>query len=220
MKVCTDACLFGAITSEEIMNRGFENGLDIGTGTGLLSIMLAQKNNGLIIDAVEIDGGAYNQAAENFKNCNWNRNLNPVLADFSAYQSEKKYDLIFSNPPFFENDLKSADEKEILAKHSTALGLQTLLLNAQPLLTQKGIMAVLLPYSRSAQFENLCSKAGFFIYKKISLRQSVQHSFFRVIYFLSNERKEMITGEMAIKNEANEYTPEFTRLLKDYYLHL
>jgi tRNA1Val (adenine37-N6)-methyltransferase len=119
MKVTTDACLFGAWVAKEINNEKIliNNYLDIGTGTGLLSLMIAQKNSSVKIDSIEIDKEAAEQALENVNASSWKERINVIHADAKDFAFTKKYDLIVSNPPFYENELKSPDEKKNMAHH-------------------------------------------------------------------------------------------------------
>ena len=108
MKVCTDSCLFGAWIADKIEQKIIvpKNILDIGSGTGLLSLMIAQKTNAQI-DGVEIDENSYQQSEDNFIESPWNKHLHAFHADIKNWNSGLKYDLIISNPPFYENDLKA-----------------------------------------------------------------------------------------------------------------
>ena len=138
MKVCTDACLFGAFVANCL--SPIVNCLDIGTGTGLLSLMLAQETNAQI-DAVEIDAAAFQQAKENFKASPWSSRLNIFNTDILHYSTDKKYDCIISNPPFFEDDLKSFSEGKNIAKHNNALTLAQLLTAINAHLAATGFFA-------------------------------------------------------------------------------
>ncbi len=148
MKVSTDACLLGALVNDNITAAHI---LDIGTGTGLLSLMMAQKFPSAIIEAVEIEQNAFQQAQENFSNSIWKDRLKVHLSsiqNFAKNNSAQKYDLIISNPPFFENDLLSPDKKTNIAKHSTDLTLKELLACAFELLNDNGFIYLLLPFRR------------------------------------------------------------------------
>jgi tRNA1Val (adenine37-N6)-methyltransferase len=224
MKVTTDACLFGAwvakIVEKEISLNNHSRILDIGTGTGLLSMMLAQKSSG-IIDAVEIDVEAFRQAANNFENSSWNNRLTVFNHDVKKYQLENSlpYNFILTNPPFFENDLKSYSTKRNLAMHCEALGLDELLESIKRLLSSDGFFAILLPYHRSIYFEDLASTNGFYLAEKVLVKQTSSHSPFRAMLLFGNKTKEIVEREIIIK-EGNIYTDAFISLLKDYYLYL
>ena len=127
MKVCTDSCLFGAWVASLIEKKEInpETILDIGTGTGLLSLMLAQKTNAGI-DAVEIDSNAFEQAKENILFSPWKDQIKIFNADIKQWNAPTKYDLIISNPPFYENDLLPEDDGKNISKHSAALNLEEL----------------------------------------------------------------------------------------------
>lgn len=213
MKVCTDACLFGAWVAENA--SGVTRVLDIGTGTGLLSLMLAQKSEA-VIDAVEIDEEAYGQATENFAGSPWSDRLQVFHQRIQDYGAGP-YDLIISNPPFYEGDLKSNDDKRNLALHSEALGLEGLLQAVKRLLTDDGKFAVLLPFHRGEYFENLVAKYGFSVEKKVFVQQTPSHPSFRIMYLVSGLTAVPDVLSITIKSN-NQYTESFSHLLKDYYL--
>ncbi len=219
MKVCTDACLFGAYIADELKNHSISNILDIGTGTGLLSLMLAQKTTANI-DTVEIDIAAFTQAKENIAQSLYNEKIEIFNTDILKFTAHKKYGCIISNPPFFEADLKSADEKKNFAKHDTSLTLAKLLQAIDKLLTADGFFAVLLPYHRSNYFEEECLKLNFYLSKKILVKQTPKHNYFRTILFFLRNKSAIQPIELIIKNEGGNYTTKFIELLKDYYLYL
>ncbi|MES2850640.1 MAG: methyltransferase [Bacteroidota bacterium] len=218
MKVCTDACLFGAWVADQVKTKAATNILDIGTGTGLLSLMLAQRVPAMI-DAVEIDEAAYLQAKENFEQSPWKERLGIFNTNILKFDVEKKYDCIISNPPFFENDLKSTDKNKNAAKHDTALTLEQLLPTVQKLLKDDGSFAVLIPYHRVEECILLAEKFGLQLSKKVLVKQTPKHEYFRGILIFSCTKKNMLTEEITIKNESNIYTERFSELLKDYYLY-
>ena len=141
-------------------------------------------------------------------------------ADIVQFRTEKKYDYLISNPPFFEADLKSGNEKKNAAKHDTALTLQELLHNADRLLSTTGFFAVLLPYHRSNYFEEEAAKINLYLSKKISVKQTPKHNYFRSILIFSRHEVNTLQEEIIIKNEDGNYSPAFIDLLKVYYLHL
>jgi tRNA1Val (adenine37-N6)-methyltransferase len=220
MKVCTDACLFGAWVAEGVDRWKMTVGsvLDIGTGTGLLSLMLAQKSTG-IIDAVELDEKAAGQAAENFEASPWNNRCQVIQADIRTVHLGRKYDLIISNPPFFEHDLKSTDALRNLALHSKELSLAELLSAIKKYLADNGNFAVLLPFHRKTEFEKLAVAEGFSLQEAVSVKQTSTHDFFRVILLFSSSVTTVINSNISIR-ENDQYSEDFIGILKDFYLRL
>lgn len=220
MKVCTDACLFGAWVAEKV-GRGqmaVDSVLDIGTGTGLLSLVMAQRFPAKI-DAIELDEHAAQQAAENFELSKWREKLQVIQGDVRTIHLGKKYDLIISNPPFFENDLKSPDAQRNLALHSQELGLEELLAAVKKQLNDKGKFAVLLPYHRKDAFIQLALNEGFFPEEEASVKQTPLHTYFRVMFLFGRERV-AAKNESIVIRDGEQYTVAFTELLKDFYLKL
>ncbi|MGG9971796.1 tRNA1(Val) (adenine(37)-N6)-methyltransferase [Ferruginibacter sp. SUN002] len=218
MKVCTDSCLFGAYVASNFQ-QSTSNILDIGTGTGLLTLMLAQKTDAAI-DAVEIDTNAYQQAGENFATTPWKESLQIFNDDITMFVADKKYDLIISNPPFFEDDLRSANAEKNAAKHDTGLTLNKLIETIDRNLSPDGKSAVILPFSRSEDFNQLLQANNFFIEEKVLVRQTPKHDYFRTFFVFGRNKISMIEKTIIIKDGNNNYTNEFKELLKDYYLYL
>lgn len=232
MKVCTDACLFGALVAGCRTCLPFGRFpaisdeteliycLDIGTGTGLLPLMIAQKNNNIKIDAVEIDEQAAAQAVENITASPWAEKIKVFNEHILTFDAGRKYDCIFSNPPFFEDDLQSADALKNKAKHGATLKLTQLLQVIDKYLDPTGFFAVLLPYARVEYFIEEARKVGLYLNKKISVKQTIKHKFFRGILFFNRNEEEPKLMEIIIRDAEHNYTPEFTAALKDYYLFL
>ena len=220
MKVCTDACLFGAWVAEGITKWGLpvNHILDIGTGTGLLSLMLAQKTQARI-DAVELDEKAAAQAGDNFEDTEWKNQLQVIQADIRNVHLGRKYDFILSNPPFFENDLKSENEQRNLALHSKELSFPELLKLIKNLLNENGKFALLLPAHRKDGFIQLASEQGYYPEEILMVKQTPVHAFFRAMLLFSGTGLATRYQEMVIR-ENDQYSNEFTQLLQEYYLHL
>ncbi len=224
MKVTTDSCLFGAWVGENIQSTRSEvrSVLDIGTGTGLLSLMIAKKSNATI-DAIEIDKEAYEQAIENTEASPFAGRINIIHRDANEFLNPAQYDVIISNPPFYENELKSGNSKKNKAHHDEGLQFNGLLNIIQRNLKPGGEFYLLLAYKRNDEIEKAFAKNRLVLSHKTLVRQSTQHPYFRIMIsgkHHSDTNEIFITTELAIKNELNEYTSDFTSLLKDYYLYL
>jgi tRNA1Val (adenine37-N6)-methyltransferase len=218
MKVTTDACLFGAWVAEKINQLPTTRILDIGTGTGLLSLMLAQNTNA-IIDAVEINKDAATQATQNITTANFTHQITVHHTPIQNYESKELYQCIITNPPFFENDLHSHQQQRNEALHSTTLQLNELILHIKRLLIPNGFFAILLPHHRTNYFETLAN--DFYLKEKAFVQQTPEHSFFRTMLLYQNYQHQTIATEnICIRNLDNTYTARFTELLKPFYLYL
>jgi len=219
MKVCTDACLFGACVAEKSETKEIspEHILDIGTGTGLLSLMLAQKTNAKI-DAVEINAGAFEQASENIAASPWQEKIQAHHISVLDLFPGEKYDLIICNPPFYESHLSSPDNDRNMAMHASVLPFAELMGFIKNNLSLFGTATLLLPYIQLKYFENIIAKTGLFITEKINIAHSPAHPFFRSILFISETEQQLKHTEISIKDSAGAYSDTFYSLLKDYYL--
>jgi len=223
MKVCTDSCLFGALLP--VMAKRPITVLDIGTGTGLLSLMYAQINPAAQIDALELDQAACNQAAENFNASPWSSRLKAIYDDFKCFNTAVAsktgvYDLIFSNPPFYDSDLKSPDQQRNRAHHSTDLSFKDLLTGAIELLKVDGLFAVLVPFSRSEAFIDGAALVGLFLKNHYKIANAEGKVFFRSVLLFCKKKGNVIEEEIFIRNSKQEYSLKFRELLQPFYLKL
>ena len=233
MKETTDACLFGAWIAND-MNHDLKDRrdgpdwkdgqdekrlLDIGTGTGLLSLMIAQKNN-FLIDAVEIEEKAAEQARENVYSSPWRERINIINKNIKEYKADKKYKYIISNPPFYENELEGERMEKNMAHHDAGLKMSELLEYINLNLEKDGSFYLLLPAKRENEIEKIIEAQNLFISKKIIVKQSTQHSPFRIMIKGSHQPTQIITSELSITEASNKYNGEFIELLKEYYLYL
>lgn len=236
MKVTTDGCLFGALVAEHIRETvAPDKTLDIGTGTGLLSLMLAQVGNGRI-DALEIDGQAYTQARDNFEASPWSERLRASNISFQHFLKDRilplpnpertarhfdLYDLIVCNPPFFSNHLTGKHKTKNNALHDESDLLKILPEGIELLLAQNGICFVLLPAYEMSVLCSDMSRAGLFPQKEIIVYHKKGRPVFRrVIGFGRTEKKRVETERLHIHAGKAPYSERFTALLKPYYLHL
>jgi len=217
MKVCTDACILGAWFAEKIPSRSTV--LDIGSGTGLLMLMLAQKNRSEI-DGIELDLSSFKQLKENIINSKWKENLRVFPGDVRTFSFASKYDFIIVNPPFFEGDLLSSTPEKNIAMHSKALTLGDLVRVIDDNLSVSGFFGVLLPHHRAKYFQEIALQRKFHLHEKLLIRQTPRHPYFRsILCFSRNKENFTVKEELTIQNETGEYTPEFVELMKDYYLN-
>ncbi len=214
MKVTTEGCILGSWVNAE----NATNILDIGAGTGLLSLMIAQRSKANI-DAVEIDENAAEQTKLNFKNSPWSDRLQLYPNSIQNFKSENKYDLIVSNPPFFSNHLKNQNQQKNNAIHDDLLNQEDLLNSISNLLQDNGNAYILLPEHESKQLEINAKKLGLHIIEKLEVYNQPNGRVFRVISKLSKKHLEQ-TIEQLIIREGNEYSGVFKKLLKEYYLAL
>jgi tRNA1Val (adenine37-N6)-methyltransferase len=218
MKVCTDACILGAWFSAKIPQ--YSTVLDIGSGTGLLMMMLAQRSQAGI-HGIEIDLTAYEQLKENTSQNDWQKRLKVFHGDARSFQFPLKYDFIISNPPFFEKDLLSTDDREQVAKHSKHLTLEALVEVIASNLQPHGAFGILLPYHRWEEFNKLALQQNFSLTEKLIVRHTPKHAPFRaILHYTRNHNQFAPDLELNIKDENGDYTPGFVELLKDYYLYL
>lgn len=228
MKVTTDACLFGAwIAHEERINARIthenSNVLDIGTGTGLLSLMYAQINPAASIDAIEIDEEAFAQAGQNVGSSVFSKQIHVVHADVKTLPFQKKYDRIIVNPPFYDRELISPDERKNIARHQSGLQLEELTGLLKRLLTPGGEFYLLLPYKRKEAVKSMLLKQDLSVSRIIFVKQSPNHDYFRMMIRGALNKQgttETIVDEFLIRDDNGEYTSPFKELLKDYYLDL
>jgi tRNA1Val (adenine37-N6)-methyltransferase len=223
MKVATDSCLFGAWVANKIEteNLKIKTCLDIGSGSGLLSFMLAQKCDAEI-EAIEIDEEALAQALENKDLCSFRNRIRFIHADIRDHLFEKKYDIIISNPPFYENELKSFSSKKNTAHHGDKLSLRELVSVIQKNLSPNGFFFLLLPFKRDTEIRKLIHETGLHLNEVMLVRQSVKHDYFRIMLKGGTSAINISLtefDELSIRDERDAYTEEFIELLRDYYLH-
>ena len=216
MKVGTDGVLLGAwcrIESSETI-------LDVGTGTGLIALMLAQRSSA-DIEAIEIEVEAYNQANENFKNSQWQNRLIIHLGSFENFLPKKKYDLIVSNPPYFSNSYKPSDNSRKTARHTETLNFETLIKHSAKLLNTNGKLAVIIPFESEKFFIETAAKENLFLKHKCQIKPTYLKSpnrlmlYFELNYFGIVEEEILVISE----SERHHYTQEYKRLTRDFYLN-
>jgi len=193
--------------------------LDIGSGTGLLALMLAQKTTASI-DTIEIEATAHQQATENVAASPWSSRIRVIHDDVNKHPFDTTYDLILSNPPFFESQLRSPVSAINRARHETGLQWEELIDMVEQNLQPAGFFAVLLPYQRSDHFIQLAGSYNLHLLSVLHARQSAGHPFFRSLLLFGKQACAEIKREELIIKTDDHYSPRFISLLKDYYLYL
>jgi tRNA1Val (adenine37-N6)-methyltransferase len=223
MKVCTDACLFGGWTANIIKSHTYESILDIGTGTGLLSLMLAQITpSNTPIHAIEIESNAYNEASSNFQLSPWNQHLFNHHIALQDFMPDSKFDVIITNPPFYEGDLKSPSSSKNLASHAAALSWEDLCSNTNRLLSENGSFFVLIPAARAYTMQKLAEKEQLYLQNETLVfhQKETKIPFRTMMQFGRQHVSSVVRENVFIKTDKDAYSEQFIQLLKDYYLNL
>ena len=221
LKVGTDSMLLGSFISCDSKLQSSDSklqGLDLGAGTGVLSLMLAQKNQKLQIDAVEIDNEVAKECKLNFQNSIWSTNLNCISADYLQFEFKKKYDLIFSNPPYHFENILSPDNGVNISKHSLLSDFIQFFQLVKQLLTENGDFWIILPFSSLDQLTKLANEQGLFLKEFICIHSKPSKKNIRVIMNFSSKKQDAIRErEFVIRNENNLYSEEYIALTKDFH---
>ncbi len=219
MKIGTDAVLLGAWTSLESNPYAI---LDIGAGTGVLALMLAQRSAADVIDAIEIDDEAYEQCVDNFESSEWADRLfcyHASLDEF-AHEIDEQYDLIISNPPFYSEDYKSENAKRDIARFQDAMPFRHLIESVSKLLSLEGVFSVIIPFTEEKNFIVLASKEQLYPKRILRVKGTPSSDFKRsLIEFSSLELKADIS-ELIIEITRHEYTQDYIALTKDFYFKM
>jgi len=220
MKVCTDACAFGAWVNVCIKDFPVRYALDVGSGTGLLSLMLAQENS-FNIHAVEKDHNAFKQSVENFVNSAWENRLSAHHTDVLNWTPSYPFQFIICNPPFFKNDLPSKDIMKRNALHEDGLTLNKLFSLSGKWLDKTGFIALLMPFHRIAEAIAAANENEFFLLRSAILKRNSRDEGFRGMMIFGRQQNPQVAQEqLVIRNNDNEYAEPFIDLLKPYYLNL
>lgn len=229
MKVGTDGVLLGAWTP--LINNPY-NILDIGAGTGLIALMLAQRCNTINInqntemvtqiDAIEIDDHAYEQCVDNFENSPWKDQLYCYHAGLDEYvdEVEELYDIIVSNPPFYTDEYKSENQQRDLARFEDALPFEELVEATDFFLSDHGIFAVIIPYKEEERFIQLCLERELFPLKITRVKGTPTTEIKRSLLAFTRIEQNPLVDELIIETARHQYTPEYIELTKEFYLKM
>jgi tRNA1Val (adenine37-N6)-methyltransferase len=216
MKVGTDAVLLGSWVNTSNANTI----LDIGTGTGIIALMLAQRSNAMI-DAIDIDNNAFVQASENVAACKWKEHIHVHHISLQQYArvTDKKYDIIVSNPPYFVDSSKASEESRSNARHTDQLPYDDLLKGVLALLNPNGKFYVILPTKESEQFRDLAEENKLFLTKLTRVITRTDKPEKRWLMRFEFTRKSFSEDSITIEeDERHSYTEAYKELTKDYYL--
>ncbi len=219
MKVGTDGVLLGAWA--DLSNKP-NSILDIGTGTGLIALQLAQRSESEMIDALEIEPNAYEQAVDNFENTIWGDRLFCYHASLQEFVNEmdEKYDLIISNPPFYTDTFKEVELKRATARHTTDLSFSELLSATAKLLSSNGSCAFIIPFHEEDQFLHIAKKENLYPVKITRVRGNAQSEIKRSLLQLRFSKGKLETDELIIEIERHLYTNDYKDLVKYFYLKM
>lgn len=218
MKVGTDAVLLGAWATV----AGASRILDIGSGSGLIALMLAQRSDSsVLVDAVELDTPAAEQAGENFQASPWAARLQIFAQDITivAQTHPAHYDLIVSNPPYFEAAVACRDEARNTARYTETLTHAALLVCANRLLSPNGKFCVVLPYELGLALENNAHQQGWYTSRRLAVRDRPGKPLNRLLLELSKQVIEANIQEMDLREREGVYSPEFRQMIADFYLN-
>ena len=219
MKIGTDAVLLGAWTP---LITNPNTILDIGAGTGILALMLAQRSTAAQIDAIEIEENAFEQCVENFEASPWADRLFCFHAALDEFvdEPEEEYDLIICNPPFYTDTYKTDDSSRDLARFEDAMPFDELIEAASLLLSENGMFSVIIPYKEEEYFISLCSKWNLFPFKITRVKGTPTAEIKRSLLAFTRIEQTPYVDELIIETSRHQYTPEYIELTKDFYLKM
>ena len=213
-KIGTDGVLLGAWADASLA----ENALDIGTGTGLIALMLAQKSS-CSITALEPDKDSYNEAVHNVGISPWSKKIRVLNKRLQDYQISTKYDLIVTNPPFFQRSLHNADKRLSRARHNYDLDSSALLNAAVKLLNADGKMCLVLPYTEAALFIADASEYGLYCNRVLKVKPLPSSGVKRMLMEFGKEKKQLHQSFLVLETgKRHEYSADYKKLTADYYL--
>ena len=219
MKIGTDGVLLGAWAT--VKDNPFAI-LDIGAGTGIIALMLAQRSQAEVIDAIEIDDSAYEQCVDNFELSPWGDRLFCYHAGLDEFvdEIEDKYDLIISNPPFFTENYKTNDTARNTARFQDALPYNHLIESSSKLLEVNGKFVVIIPYKEKKDFINIAAQHKLYPNKILDIKGTASSPFKRSLIEFSFRESDIETNTLTIELERHLYTKDYIDLTKDFYLKM
>ena len=216
MKVGTDGCLLGSWASAGHPKRI----LDIGAGSGLIGLMLAQRYSNARVDAVELESECAYQCIQNIKNSPWPNRISCYNVAIQDFKPNTEYDLIVSNPPFFKNAYAAPKQDRHMARHDDSLSVNELFSNAKRLVAKTGFFCAVIPTERFTDFTNAAHDHDFFLVEKVIVKPTPAKPGKRLLLKYSLSSHLLNESSMIIEKARGEYSEDFTKLLQDFYLYL
>ena len=214
MKIGTDSILLGAWADLSDKKKG----IDIGSGTGIISIMLCQRNEILEIDSIEVSEKAVLDAKKNIKNCKWNERINLIHKDLKLFSTENKYDLIISNPPYFQKSLKPKDLDRLKARHEVSLNYKDVLNFSEKHLLKNGTINLILPIDQKQELIEYAEKFGLSVNKECIVFPKPNKNPHRLLIELSKTKKTFESQSLTIENDGrHNYTDNYKKLTREFY---
>ena len=210
-RVGTDGVLLGAMCNV----KNAKKILEIGTGTGLISLMLAQRNVSAKISAIDINENAVKLASENFRNSIFNENLKVGLKDFKNFETNENFDLVVCNPPFFE---KNASAKDVLARQQVELNFRNLVEKSTEIITKKGILSIILPSEAATDVKSLAEEFNLYLVREINIYGIEGGNLKRNILEFSLAQKPLEISDFVIEKSPREYSDQYLNLTKNFHV--
>ena len=210
-RVGTDGVLLGAMCN--VTNA--KKILEIGTGTGLISLMLAQRNVSAKISAIDINENAVKLASENFRNSIFNENLKVELKDFKNFETNENFDLVVCNPPFFE---KNASAKDVLARQQVELNFRNLVEKSTEIITKKGILSIILPSEAATDVKSLAEEFNLYLVREINIFGIEGGNLKRNILEFSLAQKPLEISDFVIEKSPRKYSDQYLNLTKNFHV--
>lgn len=214
MKVSTDGILLGAWAANLEQGRV----LDIGTGTGLLSLMFAQRNAQVQIDALEIDPSAATQARDNFEASPWGERLHLHAQALQDFEPKTAYDLFLCNPPYFDAGIIPAENARAQARHDQSLDFETLAKHCTRLASAQARLALILPAERHQQMLDTLAEQNWLLHQRMFIQANPHKVASRVLLLVGRERATPKEDLLIVRNEKGRYSSQYQQLTSSYYL--
>ncbi|GFD94862.1 MULTISPECIES: tRNA1(Val) (adenine(37)-N6)-methyltransferase [Tenacibaculum] len=222
MKIGTDAVLLGAWCN---LGEFPDTILDVGSGTGIISLMLAQRSDAMTIDAVEIDTNAYEQTVENFEQSDWGDRLfcyNASFVEFAEEMSEdeEEYDIIVSNPPFYTDNYETEDVARNKARFTSSLSFEELLKGVSEILSENGRFSTIVPFKEEENFIELAKNHNLYLHRVCRVKGAPTTEIKRSLLEMSFVETTIQEEELIIETKRHQYTDAYINLTKDFYLKM